>query len=145
MSEYAEFEDAYHMVTKLNKILSKPEGFPSIPATRKDCKILTFPGDQRNHQYVICPEQECESFVDHADQTKSNAVSETSVLEFWEFALSKPQPPAIAIMRFWCAKPENSQRIWKHSQISRWASCSIWFGASLLGAEDEDNFFAQTF
>ena len=59
------------MVTQLNDILSKPDGFPMIPATRKDCQILHFPAKKRNDQYVMCPEQECESLVYHADQSRS--------------------------------------------------------------------------
>ena len=34
LAEYAEFDDADQMVTKLNEILSRPDGFPAIPATR---------------------------------------------------------------------------------------------------------------
>ena len=71
LSEYAEFEDADQMVTQLNEILSKPDGFPAIPAPRKECQILVFPENKRNDQYVICPEQECESLVYHADQSRS--------------------------------------------------------------------------
>ena len=39
----------------------------AIPATR----ILSFPAKKRNDQYVMCPEQECESLVYHADQSRS--------------------------------------------------------------------------
>ena len=85
LSEYAEFEDADQMVTELNKILSKPEGFPSIPDTRKECKILRLPADQRDHQYVICPEHECECLVYQADQTKSTIeVLQLDQDPFWE-------------------------------------------------------------
>ena len=61
--EYAEFQDADDMIQKLNSILSKPHGFPQIPAPRKDCHTLTFEAKKRHHQYVMCPEQDCESLV----------------------------------------------------------------------------------
>ena len=84
LSEYAEFKDASEMVTELNRILSKPKDFP-LPATRTECQILSFPANKRNHQYVICPEQECESLVYHADQSKN--MIEILMLDhmaFWE-------------------------------------------------------------
>ena len=45
--------------------------FSSDTATRKDCQILFFAENKRNHQYVICPEQECECLVYHANQNRS--------------------------------------------------------------------------
>ena len=44
--EYAEFKDADDMIQKLNEILSRPTGFPSIPAPRKDCQSMTFGPDK---------------------------------------------------------------------------------------------------
>ena len=59
------------MIQKLNEILSKPRGFPPIPAPRKDCHIMTLPPKQRHQQYVMCPEQDCESLVYMSDQNAS--------------------------------------------------------------------------
>ena len=69
--EYAEFQDADDMIQKLNAILSKPHDFPQIPAPRKDCHTLTFEAKKRHHQYVMCPEQDCESLVYFSDQNRS--------------------------------------------------------------------------
>ena len=71
LNEYAEFKDVNDMVHKLNAILSIPAGFPQIPAPRKDCRSMQFPPDKRNAQYVMCPEQECESLVYYGDQSRS--------------------------------------------------------------------------
>ena len=47
--------------------------------------LLSFPADQRNHQCVICPEQECGSLVYHADQNKSMIeVLKLDQDEFWQ-------------------------------------------------------------
>ena len=68
LNEYAEFKDADDMIQQLNSILSKPTGFPQIPAPRKDCQIMTFEPKKRHPQYVMCPEQDCESLVYFSDQ-----------------------------------------------------------------------------
>ena len=52
-------------------ILSKPIGFPQIPAPRKNCQSMTVPPDKRNGQYVMCPEQDCECLVYYGDQNRS--------------------------------------------------------------------------
>ena len=83
--EYAEFQDADDMIQQLNLILSKPHSFPPIPAPRKDCHTLTFVAKTRHHQYVMCPEQDCENLVYFSDQNRS--MSETLDLHehpFWE-------------------------------------------------------------
>ena len=59
------------MIQQLNGILSRPDGFPQIPAPRRECKSLQFLSDKRNDQYVICPEQECKSLVYYSDQSRS--------------------------------------------------------------------------
>ena len=69
--EIAEFKDAEDMIQQLNSILSKPYDFPSIPAPRKDCHIMTFQPKKRHSQYVMCPEQDCESLVYFTDQNRS--------------------------------------------------------------------------
>ena len=69
--EYAEVKDVDDVIQKLNVIPSKPTGFPQIPAPRKDCMFMTFPIDQRSQQYVMCPEQDCESLVYYGDQSRS--------------------------------------------------------------------------
>ena len=69
--EYAEVKDADDMIQKLNVILSKPTSFPPTPAPRTDCQSMTFPPDKRNHQYVMCPEQDCECLVYYSDQNRS--------------------------------------------------------------------------
>ena len=69
LHEYAEFQDVDDMITKLNGILAKSEGFPLIPTPRKDCHTLTIPSDKRFKQYVICPEQDCEYLVYMSDQS----------------------------------------------------------------------------
>ena len=66
-----EFHDVKDMIQQLNDILSRPDGFPQIPETRNECQILQFPSKKRNGQYVMCPGQECESLVYHADQSRS--------------------------------------------------------------------------
>ena len=71
LHEYAEFKDAEDIIQKLNVTWSKPIGFPSIPAPRKDCHIMTFPPNKRHQQYVMCPEQDCESLVYMSDQHTS--------------------------------------------------------------------------
>ena len=71
LHEYAELKDADDMIQKLSEILSKPIGFPSIPAPRKDCHTMTFPPNKRHQQYVMCPEQDCESLVYMSDQNTS--------------------------------------------------------------------------
>ena len=64
-------KDADDMIQKLNVILSKPTGFPPIPAPRTDCQSMTLPPDTRDHQYVMCPEQDCECLVHYSDQNRS--------------------------------------------------------------------------
>ena len=59
------------MIQKLNEILSKPIGFPSIPTPRNDCHIMTFLPKKRHQQYVMCPEQDCENLVYMSDQNTS--------------------------------------------------------------------------
>ena len=59
------------MIQKLNEFLSKPIGFPPTPAPRKDCHIMTLPPNKRHQQYVMCPEQDCESLVYMSDQNTS--------------------------------------------------------------------------
>ena len=71
LEEYAEFQDLDDMITKLNGILSKSEGFPRIPVPRKECHQLVLPADKRCKQYVICPEQDCECLVYMSDQNTS--------------------------------------------------------------------------
>ena len=71
LHEIAEFKDAEDMIQQLNSILSRPIGFPSIPAPRKDCHIMTFQPKKRHSQYVMCPEQDCESLVYMSDQNRS--------------------------------------------------------------------------
>ena len=71
LSENAEFKDVNDMVHKLNALLSIPTGFPQIPTPRKDRRSMQFPPDKRNAQYVMCPEQECESLVYYGDQSRS--------------------------------------------------------------------------
>ena len=66
--EYAQFKD---MIQKLNVILSMPTGFPQIPTPRKDCHIMTYPPKQEHKQYVMCPEQDCESLDYTFDQNTS--------------------------------------------------------------------------
>ena len=68
LSEYAEFKDEDDVIQQLNSILSQPDGFPQVPAPRKDCQILNISSKKRNDQYVICPEQECECLVYYNDQ-----------------------------------------------------------------------------
>ena len=73
------------MIQQLNSILSKPHGFPQIPVPRKECRIKTFEPKKRNSQYVMCPEQDCESLVYFSDQNHS--MIETLGLHqhpFWE-------------------------------------------------------------
>ena len=70
LHEYAEFKDADDMIQQLNSILSMPHGFPQIPAPRKECRTMTF-AKKRHSQYVMCPEQDCESLVYFNDQNKS--------------------------------------------------------------------------
>ena len=70
-NEYAEFKDVNDMIQKLNVILSKPTGFPQIPAPRKNYQSMTFPPDKRNGQYVMCPEQDCEALAYYGDQSRS--------------------------------------------------------------------------
>ena len=43
LDEYGEFKDGDDMIQKLNVILSKPTGFPPIPAPRKDCQVYDIP------------------------------------------------------------------------------------------------------
>ena len=71
LHEIAEFQDAEDMIQQLNSILSRPIGFPAIPAPRKNCHTMTFPPKKRHSQYVMCPEQDCESLVYMSDQNKS--------------------------------------------------------------------------
>ena len=71
LHEIAEFQDAEDMVQQLNVILSKAIGFPSIPTPRKDCHTMTFQPKKRHTQYVMFPEQDCESLVYMSDQNKS--------------------------------------------------------------------------
>ena len=110
LSEYAEFDDADQMVTELNDILSRPDGFPAIPATRKECQILIFPEKKRNHQYVMCPEQERECLVYHADQSRS--MIEVLGLDqnpFWE-------PSVKAFHSWYCMSGSKTSRdawIWE--------------------------------
>ena len=52
LHEYAEFKDADDMIQQLNILLSKPYGFPSIPAPRKDCQIMTF--GPKEETFAIC-------------------------------------------------------------------------------------------
>ena len=59
------------MIQKLNGILFIPQGFAQIPAPRKDCKSIQFLSTNRNDQYVMCPEQECECLVYYGDQSRS--------------------------------------------------------------------------
>ena len=88
--EYAEFKDAEDMIQKLNVILSKPTGFPQIPAPRKDCHIVTFPPKKRHAQYVMCPEQDCESLVYMSDQNTSMIESiGLHVHPFWKERVEK--------------------------------------------------------
>ena len=71
LHEYADFKDAENMIQKLNVSLSMSTGFPQIPTPRKDCHIMTYPPKQRHKQYVMCPEQDCESLVYMSDQNTS--------------------------------------------------------------------------
>ena len=83
--EYAEFKDADDMIQQLNSILSLPHGFPQIPPLRKDSHTMTFEPKKRHHQYVMCPEEDCESLVYFSDQNHS--MIETLGLHqhpFWE-------------------------------------------------------------
>ena len=48
--EYAEFKDADDMIQQLNSILSRPHGFPQVPAPRKECQIMAFQPKKRNQQ-----------------------------------------------------------------------------------------------
>ena len=59
------------MITKLNGILNKSEGFPLNPTPRKDCHTLVLPSNKRFKQYVICPEQDCECLVYMSDLNTS--------------------------------------------------------------------------
>ena len=63
LGEFLEFDSAADMIQKLNDILAKAEGFPSIPVPRKDCHTLWMSSKQRFQQYVMCPEQDCECLV----------------------------------------------------------------------------------
>ena len=63
LHEIAEFKDADDLIQQLKSILSRPIGFPSIPGPRNDCHIMTFQPKKRHSQYVMCPEQDCESLV----------------------------------------------------------------------------------
>ena len=71
LHEYAEFKDADDMIQKLNEILSKPIGFHRSQLQGRDCHIMKFPSNKRHQQYVICPEQDCESLVYMSDQNAS--------------------------------------------------------------------------
>ena len=71
LNEYAEFKDADDMIQQLNSILSKPHGFPPIPAPRKAWQVTIFEAKKRHSQYVMCPEQDCENPVYFDDQTRS--------------------------------------------------------------------------
>ena len=89
LHEFAEFQDAEDMVQQLNGILSKAIRFPSIPAPRKDCHTI-FPPTKRHSQYVMCPEQDCESLVYMSDQNSS--MIETLDLHedpFWQERVEK--------------------------------------------------------
>ena len=70
-SEYAEFKIVNDVIQQLNRILSTSAGFPLIPAPRKDSKHIQFPADKRNDQYMMRPEQECESLVYYSGQSRS--------------------------------------------------------------------------
>ena len=90
LSEYAEFKDADDMIQQLKLILSKPHGFPPIPAPRKVCQVMTFEAKKRHSQYVMCPEQDCENLVYFSDQTRS--MIETLGLHqhpFWKESVEK--------------------------------------------------------
>ena len=95
LHEIAEFQDAMDMIQQLNSILSRPIGFPAIPAPRKDCHTMTFPPKKRHSQYVMCPEQDCEGLVYMTNQNKSMIEAlELHEEEFWqERAESRSQWP----------------------------------------------------
>ena len=85
LSQHVEFKNVIHMFNVLNEVLSKAEGFSNVPETRKECKILSFPANQRHKQYVLCPEQDCENLVYHCDQERSMIeVLKLANMEFWE-------------------------------------------------------------
>ena len=71
LGEFLEFDSAADVIQKLNDILAKAEGFPSIPVPRKDCHTLWMSSKQRFQQYVMCPEQDCECLVYMSDQNSS--------------------------------------------------------------------------
>ena len=71
LHEIAELHDAEDMIQQLNAILSKPHGFPQIPAPRKDCYTMTFKGKSRHSQSVMRLEQDCGNLVYMSDQNKS--------------------------------------------------------------------------
>ena len=71
LHEFAEFGNAADMIQKLNDILAKPDGFPQIPAPRKECHTFWTEPKQRHKQYVICPEQDPECLVYMSDQSTS--------------------------------------------------------------------------
>ena len=75
LNEYAEFKvlkDVNDMVHKLNATLSIPQRiFHRFQLQGKICRPMQFPPDKRNEQYVMRPEQECESLVYYGDQSRS--------------------------------------------------------------------------
>ena len=70
LSEYAEFKDPDDIVQQLNDILSRPDSFQG---SLRQGQIARFSISKRRTGMInmMCPEQECESLVYHADQSRS--------------------------------------------------------------------------
>ena len=72
LSELVEFDSIEQMRQVLNSSLAQAEDFVEVKKPRAECGILTFSKDDKNSkQFVICPEQDCESLVFYFDQAKS--------------------------------------------------------------------------
>ena len=64
LSETVQFESIEQMCEVLNKTLSQAADFVGVTKPRAECEILTFSKeDKSSKQFVIRPEQDCESLV----------------------------------------------------------------------------------
>ena len=68
-----QFDSFDHMRSTLNRFLPGTTDFVEAPQPRPECQILTFGSKDKkvSKQYVLCPEQDCESLVFYFDQSKS--------------------------------------------------------------------------
>ena len=71
LHEYAEFKDAERHDPEAQCDIVQADWFSINPSSKKDCHIMTFPPNKRHQQYVMCPEQDCESLVCMSDQKTS--------------------------------------------------------------------------